>query len=91
MHAMYPKSQFMKHNDKIRGANKSVLIGQDYFQEKVQKEESFKRQNIPNQVISYIVSTVNYIKDKPQSLWFAVKDRYTNRKIQGQTPYPYFE
>lgn len=86
-----PMSQFMKHNDKIRGANKSVLIGHEYFQEKLQKEESFKRRNIPNQVISCINSAFNYIKDKTQSLWFTIKDRYMNRKFQGQSPYPYYE
>lgn len=85
-----PQSQFMRHNDKIRGANQSILIGHDYFQEK-QKRESFKRQDIPNQVNAWINSTLNYIKNKPQSLWFAVKDRYTNRKFQGQSPYPYYE
>lgn len=86
-----PMSQFMKHNDKIRGANKSILIGHEYFQEKLQKDESFKRRDIPKQVISRINSTLNYIKDKPQSLWFNMKDQYNNRKFQGQSPYPYYE
>ncbi|CAO1385548.1 unnamed protein product [Diamesa serratosioi] len=86
-----PKSQFKKQNDKIRGANKSILIGHDYFQEKFRKEDSFKQRDKPNQVIYYINSALNYIKNKLQSVWLMGKDRYTNRKFNGQSPYPYYE
>ena len=86
-----PKSQFMKQNDKIRGANRSVLIGHDYFQDKFQKEESFKQRETSNQLTYWINSTLNYIKKKVQNLWFMIKDRYTNRKFHGQSPYPYYE
>lgn len=84
--------QFTKrnYNNGTRGANNKIILISPSLNQYNKRSEAFHQQRLCEQTFSKLKSVLRSLRAKLLSGWNALVEMFTERKDEGQAPYPYF-